>query len=220
MAVEDVPSLAPATHVYACWEGWSVDSKAALGGLFLSSPTAMYLVVIQKGNRPGFKDAAKALEELGFGSLEALHIDGGIPVKLAGGGTQLRAYCFKRMCVTCPLRNKGDHLFHLPEMDSCDIEDVLIVADKLRKACESFHTAMRHYNEAVNSDSKAFRQPFSLSLHRLAQESSSLALQATDVAGKAGGGALFTCNQRALRAVQHSKEVLSLHKALLSEMEL
>ena len=62
--------LEPTTHVYAAWEGWSPTSMEALGTLFSRTTSAMYLVLVQKGNREGCQNMPAHLKGLGFGELQ------------------------------------------------------------------------------------------------------------------------------------------------------
>ncbi|GBF93779.1 hypothetical protein Rsub_06111 [Raphidocelis subcapitata] len=84
--VEQLSTLEPATHVYACWEGMPRTAKVALGGLFVAAATIQSVAVVQRAFR---RSPLLEMREMGFGDLRLLTT---FPVHLAGSQRQLNAY--------------------------------------------------------------------------------------------------------------------------------
>ena len=87
--IERIPSIEPATHVYAAWEGFSPDTKASVGRLFRQSSTARAIAIVQRSFRQ--QDPAEEMRELGFGDVTLV---ANAAAKMTGSGRQLQAYCF------------------------------------------------------------------------------------------------------------------------------
>ncbi|KAK9826092.1 hypothetical protein WJX81_001533 [Elliptochloris bilobata] len=89
--VEQVTSLAPATHAYSFWEGIPVGAKCAFGRLFAASQHVQAVAVVQRAMRS--REPADVMAELGFGPLE---IVGSFAVSMSGSGRSFTAYVFRR----------------------------------------------------------------------------------------------------------------------------
>jgi len=85
---QQLSTLEPATHAYACWEGMPKTAKCALGSLFVASSTLQTVAVVQRAFRRG---PLLEMREMGFGELQLLKT---FPVHLSGSQRQLNAYIF------------------------------------------------------------------------------------------------------------------------------
>ena len=77
------------THAYAFWEGFSTDSKRAVGELFSKTASLRFITVAQRAMR----DPVGEMEQLGFPRMELLD---SMPVTMSGSGRAFRAYVFKK----------------------------------------------------------------------------------------------------------------------------
>lgn len=211
MAVEDLHHIEPVTHVYAAWEGWSDESKAALGSLFLCSPNVKVFVVVQRGT----KDMIKILEGHGFGTLRPLanrpSTKAGTSVTLAGGGTQLQAFCFERTDSPIAPRVKKAHhmpLMELPEMTYSDIRPVQDMCGHLAAAREANQLVRRLVLEASSRNTgKTSKNELLVRIIEGVDKARTAYMEAKGRALSLRiGGAQQTCIERALRVGKHASE--------------
>lgn len=114
--IERIPSIEPATHIYAAWEGFGPDAKESVGRLFSQSSTARAIAIVQRSFRG--RDPAHEMSELGFGDVTMV---ANVAVKMAGSGRQLQAYCFvkttesqRQQTTTQTQKQQQDDLTTLP----------------------------------------------------------------------------------------------------------
>lgn len=65
-----VATLDPATHVYACWEGWNERNMQHVAKLFNQSRTAYFITVVHMKQKQGRGSTPAFLARLGFFSLQ------------------------------------------------------------------------------------------------------------------------------------------------------
>ena len=89
--IEAMPSLDPASHAYAFWEGIPPAARAAFGRLVAASKTIRCVAVVQRAARG--RGPAAMMADAGFGDLR---LRAAFPVPMAGSGRSFQAYVFAR----------------------------------------------------------------------------------------------------------------------------
>jgi hypothetical protein len=144
-SIHDIRSIDPATHVLACWQGFSQVDQKATGKLFCESSTVLAVTIVQHfqwvdvhSSSPLHQQMEAAMAGLGFGQVRMVGLP--LPVKMSGGrNEQLQAYTFLKLSGASPsTRGQGG----LPGLPS------------LARFCSSDSRAILKRGKAVNELAK------------------------------------------------------------------
>lgn len=204
-SVAHIPSLEPATHMYAAWQGWSPRDKKALGESFCRSSTTEFVVLVEQNHAPDLTKDRK-FGQFMFGDVE--QVGDRISVQMAHGMTHLSAYVLRKR-TQCIGSTAHSILPGIGELCTSEDERQVLKVTGFLEKCEKQYRACRSIATSAHKDRRglSIRQVKELkakaaSAARMAREG---AIAATARANASTGGARFTALARAREAERRAQ---------------
>lgn len=201
-SVAHIPTLEPATHVYAAWQGWSFRDKKKLGKKFRRSATAEHIVLVERNIAPDLTKH-KEFRKLGFGDVE--QVGEKISVQMANGMTALSAYVLRKRASSANSAVSPNNILpDIEELTTHREETQVIKVSGFSAKAEKYYASCRVVAASAHADRRKLSCHQIKTLQNKAALGASCAHENANKAMKAAegatGGAKFTTQRRAREA--------------------